>query len=234
MSNKRIPQLDLIGGAATASDDSFIIFDASTDTTKRIVKSELMTTISDSLTGTYLQLTGGALTGVVTSSVSSANPAIQITQGGSGAGLKITNTGTGHSLHVEDSASVDATPFVVTNAGLVGIGTATPAVGLSINTLDAVKMPVGGTADRPTGVTGYIRFNSDLVTFEGHNGLAWGEIGGGGARGGGTDKVFYENDQIVTTNYTITSGKNAMSAGPITINAGVVVTIPATSVWTVI
>lgn len=54
------------------------------------------------------------------------------------------------------------------------------------------------------------------------------------AVGGGTDKAFYENDQTVTSDYTITSGKNAISAGPVTVNTGVVVTIPSGSVWTVV
>lgn len=54
------------------------------------------------------------------------------------------------------------------------------------------------------------------------------------ARGGGNDKIFFENDQVVTSNYTITSGKNAMSAGNITINDGVVVTTPPNSVWTIV
>jgi hypothetical protein len=58
--------------------------------------------------------------------------------------------------------------------------------------------------------------------------------GGGGATGGGADQVFFENSQVVTTNYTITSGKNAMTAGPITINGGVVVTVPSGSVWTIV
>lgn len=58
--------------------------------------------------------------------------------------------------------------------------------------------------------------------------------GGGGATGGGTDKVFYENDQAVTTDYTITDGQNAMSAGPITINNGVTVTVGDGEVWTVV
>ena len=56
----------------------------------------------------------------------------------------------------------------------------------------------------------------------------------GGAKGGGTDKVFFENDQAVTTDYTITSGKNAMSAGMITINNGVTVTVPSGSTWVVV
>jgi hypothetical protein len=55
-----------------------------------------------------------------------------------------------------------------------------------------------------------------------------------GATGGGTDKIFWENDQTVTTNYTITNGQNAMSAGPITINSGVTVTVGSGETWTVV
>jgi len=58
--------------------------------------------------------------------------------------------------------------------------------------------------------------------------------GGGGATGGGTDEVFYENDKTVTTNYTITSGKNAMTAGDITINTGITVTVPTGSRWVIV
>ena len=58
------------------------------------------------------------------------------------------------------------------------------------------------------------------------------------ATGGGSDKVFYENSTTVTADYTIgtTFGAtaNAMSAGPITINAGVTVTVPSGSTYTVV
>jgi hypothetical protein len=56
----------------------------------------------------------------------------------------------------------------------------------------------------------------------------------GGATGAGTDRTFYENDQTVNTSYTITAGKNAMSAGPITIADGISVTIPDGSTYTVV
>jgi collagen type VII alpha len=46
--------------------------------------------------------------------------------------------------------------------------------------------------------------------------------------------VFYENNTIVSQDYTITSGRNAMSAGPITIADGVTVTIPDGSRWAVV
>ena len=58
--------------------------------------------------------------------------------------------------------------------------------------------------------------------------------GGGGAVGGGSDAIFYENGQNVTTNYTITNGKNAISAGPITVNNGVTVTVGDGETWTVV
>lgn len=57
---------------------------------------------------------------------------------------------------------------------------------------------------------------------------------GGGATGGGSDEVFYENDQAVTTNYSISASHNAMSAGPITINNGITVTVPSGVRWVVV
>lgn len=62
--------------------------------------------------------------------------------------------------------------------------------------------------------------------------LSWGTAGG--AAGGGTDDVFYENAQTVTTSYTLTTNKNAMSAGPITINSGATVTVPSGQSWVIV
>ena len=97
----------------------------------------------------------------------------------------------------------------------------------------AITIPDGTNAERPTGVTGMIRFNTDLTQFEGYNGSAWSSIGGG-ATGGGADTVFLENSNTVTTNYTLTTNKNAVSAGPITINSGVTVTVPSGQSWVIV
>jgi hypothetical protein len=93
-------------------------------------------------------------------------------------------------------------------------------------------MPAGTTAQR-TGspVAGALRFNSTDVSFEGYDGTEWGAIGGGG---GASEGIFYENDQSLSTNYTIVSTKNAMTAGPITINDGVTVTIETGGRWVVL
>lgn len=57
---------------------------------------------------------------------------------------------------------------------------------------------------------------------------------GGGATGGGTNQIFFLNEQTVTFSYAVPSGKNAGTFGPVTINSGVTVTVPDGSVWTVV
>ena len=61
----------------------------------------------------------------------------------------------------------------------------------------------------------------------------WGQIGGG-ATGNGGDQVFVENSQVVTASYEIPVGRNASTVSPITINGGVVVTVPSGSRWVVL
>lgn len=72
--------------------------------------------------------------------------------------------------------------------------------------------------------TDVLIFNSDAtLTFKPNNIL----------RGGGSDLVFFENDQTITTSYTITTGKNAGSFGPITVSEGATITVPVGSTWTI-
>ena len=97
---------------------------------------------------------------------------------------------------------------------------------------------VGGpwtTATRPSSPTaGLSGFNSNIGKIEVYNATTSTWVSSGGATGGGTDDVFYENSQSVTSNYTITTSKNAMSTGPITVNSGITVTVPSGSVWVVL
>jgi hypothetical protein len=120
----------------------------------------------------------------------------------------------------------------VTGALDVG-GALTVDADSAFDSTGALKIPVGTTAQRPTGADGKIRFNSDTDKFEGYDGTDWGQLGGG-ATGGGADQVFVENGQNVTTNYTIPGTKNAMSTGPITIDSGVTVTISSGARYVVI
>ena len=52
--------------------------------------------------------------------------------------------------------------------------------------------------------------------------------------GASTNTVFFENDKLVEVNYQITSTKNAMSAGPVSISAGIAVTVPSGCSWTIV
>jgi hypothetical protein len=95
-------------------------------------------------------------------------------------------------------------------------------------------IPKGTTAERPVSpVEGQIRYNTTTSQFEGYQGGAWGQLGGG-ATGGGGDEVFVENARTVTTNYTLSTGKSAESVGPITVNSGIVVTIPSDERWVIL
>ncbi len=88
----------------------------------------------------------------------------------------------------------------------------------------------GSASNLNSGTLPDARFPSTLPAVDGSNltGIS------AGATGGGSDEVFYENDQTVTTNYTITNGKNAMAAGPITINSGVTVTVGSGETLTIV
>lgn len=86
-------------------------------------------------------------------------------------------------------------------------------------------VPGTGSFTVPSGTTGQragagIRYNTTFGQYEGYdtNTSSWASIGGG-ATGGAGNQVFYENDQVVTANYTIASDKNASTTGPITIQS---------------
>jgi hypothetical protein len=112
-------------------------------------------------------------------------------------------------------------------------GTMTVPNNLYFSGTGSVRLPNGTTGERPTPADGMIRYNVTTSGFEGYAGGEWGSIGGG-ATGGGGDQVFYENELTVTTSYTLTTNRNAMSTGPITIDAGVTVTIPDGQRWVIL
>lgn len=102
------------------------------------------------------------------------------------------------------------------------------------STTGSAVLPSGTTAQRDgSPLAGYIRFNTSVTKFEGYTGSVWAAVGGG-ATGGGSDAVFVENDKTVTTNYTISTNRNAMATGPLTINSGVTVSVPSGSRFVVI
>ena len=91
-------------------------------------------------------------------------------------------------------------------------------------------LPAGTTAQRDGSPSaGYLRFNTTDTSAEIYDGSGWAAVGGGNS----TDKGLYEHAHTISADYTITSGNNALTAGPITIDSGYSVTIPTGSTWVV-
>ena len=96
------------------------------------------------------------------------------------------------------------------------------------------KIIYGNASGNPAVLT--VGSNGQSLVSDGTD-ISWGDSAAG-AGGGGSDKIFWENGQTVTTNYQIGDNFgavcNAMSAGPITINNSITVTIPNGEIWTIV
>ena len=94
----------------------------------------------------------------------------------------------------------------------LGINDTTPGVTLDISGTDAIKIPAGTEAERPTGVAGMLRYNSDDAQFEGYT-TEWGAIAGsGGGGGGGTELSIEKNVFTATANQTAFTISSAITA----------------------
>ena len=147
----------------------------------------------------------------------------------------------------------------------------------SFTSTGAVQLSSGNTAQRPTGVAGKLRFNTQTAEFEGYNGTAWASVGGSAisndtststnvyplfasATSGTAANVYTSNAQYlfkpstgelsvkapiaangivlnsdqVTSNYTIATGTNGFSVGPVTVASGVAVTVASGQRWLIL
>jgi len=91
---------------------------------------------------------------------------------------------------------------------------------ISIKAPDSVTADATLTLPDGAGSSGY------LLSTDGTGSLSW-VVPPNSTGGGGTDNVFQENDQVVTSSYTLTANKNASSVGDLTLNSGVTIEIPA-------
>lgn len=82
-----------------------------------------------------------------------------------------------------NSGIVGKTLSLQPKGGNVGIGTTNPGCALDVSRNDAIRIPSGTTAERPTPISsghiGYVRFNTETSQFEGYNNSdAWQGLGG--------------------------------------------------------
>lgn len=71
--------------------------------------------------------------------------------------------------------------------------------------------------------------SGQALTSDADGTMTWATIEGASAGGS-----IYENTDTIAADYTLGSGKNGMSVGPMTINSGVTVTVPSGQRWVVL
>jgi hypothetical protein len=183
---------------------------------------------------------------------------------------RVTFAGTGGNLTDSANLTWNGTSLAIT-------GALTATTDSTFSSTGALTISKGTTAERPTAVSGMLRFNTTTTEFEGYNGTTWASVGGAAlsndtstssnlyplfaaATSGtastlytGNAKLLYKpstgefqsselvagnglfvNSATVSADYTIPAGSNAMSAGPVTVNSGITVTVSSGSVWTVV
>ena len=168
-------------------------------------------------------ITGGSITGITPLTVS---------VGGTGASTLAANAvlignGTGALTSIAPGA---ANNVLASNGSAWSSTSLNEKVVLKDSSTGSAYMPAGTTAQRTSPASnGLLRYNTTTVSFEGYVGGIWSGVGG--AQAGG---VIFENSLVITENYTLTTGKNGFSVGPIKVNAGAAVTIPAGQRWVVL
>ena len=154
-----------------------------------------------------------------------------------------------HNLQSPDASNVNIA--LAPNAGMVvtGIATFNNAVsvgnsvtatafygdGTNLTGVDASTLKFGGATKAQANAAGVVVTGILTATsFKGDGSQLSNLPASAPVGGSSSNKVFFENDKVVSVNYQITSTKNAMTAGPISINSGIGVTVPSGCSWTIV
>ena len=180
-------------------------------------------------------ITGGTINGTSVGASTASTGAFTTLAASSNATVGGTLGVTGNATFTNDLAVNGNTTLGNASGDTITLNAATATVpnNLNFSGTGTITVPVGTTGQRPSPTAGMIRYNTTEASFEGYAAGAWGSIGGG-ATGAGGDQVFYENELTVTADYTLTTSRNAMSTGPITINSGITVTVPTNQRWVIL
>ena len=133
------------------------------------------------------------------------------------------------------SSAITASTYIqgtTSNGGLKFYSDSSASKGVVLNTDDHLVPSHDSNSDLGLTGTRWRNVYADTLYGDGSNltNLPPSAPVGGSA----SNKVFFENDKVVSVDYTITSTKNAMSAGPISINNGISVTVPSGCAWTIV
>jgi len=130
----------------------------------------------------------------------------------------------------------------VSNATHTGDVTGSGALTIAAGAVDIAMMSATGTASSSTFLRGDNAWTAvdALPSQSGHAGkylttdassASWATLD---TDANTTTKGLYEHEHTIDANYSISSGSNGMSAGPITISSGYSVTVPSGSTWVIV
>lgn len=205
----------------------------------------------------YVQVTGAATGGTssITFTGSDANVTGAINTKGSGSFSFYSGSGAGRQVRIDGSSTTAAN--YLDFYGAVAGAAPSVRVGGSDTNIDLTLTPKGtgvvrtsgtgirlyGSSSGYVGLTGAAAAGSTTYTLPAADGTTGQMLSTNGsgtlswATGGSsniTAQGLWENNKTISSNYSVTSGNNALSAGPITVASGVVVTVPSGSVWTIV
>ncbi len=250
-------------GTAPAATDQFIVYDADASSLKKVAYSNVHSGVADMAANTVkvrdanstgapsdktvadTQLLIGDGTGFTAATLSS-----DVTMANTGAVTIAADAVTPAKINIfDDALAATDTHFLVADGtdyssfALSGDVTASNAgaVTIAANAVTLAKLADGtqggtiyyGASGAPTelaaGTSGLF-----LKTQGAGANPTWASVPAGAPTGGGTDKVFFENEQTVDSDYTVTAGYNAVTAGPCAVASGVTVTLTGTSAWVIV
>ena len=182
----------------------------------------------------------GAATGIGTPSDNTVGEAKLQSDSVSEAKLKVSNSPVNGYYLAAQSGNTGGLTWTQLSASDLATGTLPdarfPATLPAASAANLTSIPAGnltGTvADARISTLTASKLSGALPAIDGSNltGLQAGATGGNS----GGNAVFWENQQTVTHDYSISANRNAGSFGPITINNGITVTVPSTSNWTIV
>ena len=197
---------------------------------------------------TYICNTVGTITFGTTAITFAQISSAQIYSAGTGltlSGTQFSITNTGVSANTYGSASSVPVTTVNAQGQITGVTNTAIAIngsavsgdisGNAATATTATNIAGGGAGQLPyntgSGATSFLAAGTSgqLLQSNGTSAPSW--VASPGAQAGG---VIYENSLTISSNYTLTAGKNGFSVGPITVNSGVSVTVPSGQRWVVI
>lgn len=199
---------------------------------------------------------------------------VQVLAGKGGSGVV---AGSNTQLQFNNSGVFGASSNLTWNGTVLSTTGFTASSDSSFTSTGALTISKGTTGERPSAVSGMLRFNTTTTEFEGYNGTAWASVGGAAlsndtststnlyplfanATSGSASTLYTSNAKLlykpstgelqasaavstngliinsttVSASYTVATGQNAMSIGPITVNSGITVTVSSGQRWLVL